>query len=390
MKLTGRSLDRAVSVSDVHRLARRRLPKAVFDYIEGGAEDEFTIARNRSAFADTTFVSSVLSDVSHRDLSTTVLGTPVEFPVVLSPVGLAALAHPDGEVAAARAASSAGLISTLSSSSAHSLEDVAASCFGPKWFQIYVWRDRDLTRRVVERARAAGYRALCLTVDVPVSARRERDLRNGFVIPPRPQLRQAGDVLLHARWFASLLANEARGNGIGMGSFTPEDLGLRERLRMIDVVNDLFDPSMSWRDLEWLKEVWGGPLVIKGVMSAADARHSIDSGADAVWVSNHGGRQLDGHPASLEALVEIADAVHGDAELYVDGGIRRGSDVVKALALGATACMIGRPYVYGLAAGGEVGARRVLEMLRTEIDATMALLGRASIKDLDRSAVRFG
>jgi L-lactate dehydrogenase (cytochrome) len=380
-------LESAANVADVRQLARRRLPHAVFDFVEGGAEDEITITRNRSGFSQIAFVPSALTDVSARDQSTTVLGTPVESPIVLSPVGLAALAHPDGEVAAARAATQAGLISTLSSSSAHSLEAVARSCEGPKWFQLYVWRDRELTRKVVERARAAGYTALVLTVDVAVSARRERDLHNGFVVPPKPRLSQATDVIRHAAWFRAMLLNEAQGHGIGMGNFTPDDLGLRQRLRMIDVVNDLFDPSMSWRDLEWLKQVWGGPIVIKGVLTAADARRSVDCGADAIWVSNHGGRQLDGVQATVTLLPAIVDAVGKEAEIYLDGGVRRGSDVVKALSLGATACMIGRPYVYGLAAGGEAGVGRVLSILRSEIDATMALLGRPRIKDLDHTAV---
>jgi isopentenyl diphosphate isomerase/L-lactate dehydrogenase-like FMN-dependent dehydrogenase len=383
-----RGLARAVSVEDVRRLAKRRLPRAVMDFIEGGAEDELTIRRNRAAFGSVGWIPSALTDVSARDQNTTVLGTPVRSPIVLSPVGLAALANPSaGEVAAARAASKMGIISTLSSSSGRSLEEVGASCAGPKWFQLYVWRDRKLTQEVVERARAAGYGALCLTVDVQVSARRERDLHNGFVVPPKPRLSQAGDLISHAAWFRELLGATVAGHGITMGSFTLKDVGIRGRLRMIDVVNDLFDPSMNWRDLEWLKEIWGGPLVIKGIMNPADARRCVDSGADAVWVSNHGGRQLDGLSASVTVLPAVVEAVAGDAEVYIDGGIRRGSDIVKCLALGAKACMIGRPYVYGLAAGGTAGVEKVIQILMAEIDATMALLGRPSLKDLDASCV---
>lgn len=380
-------LRRATGVDDVHAMARRALPRAVLDFVEGGAEDELTIARNRRALQDLAFVPRVLTDVSTRSQETTLLGTPVRSPVVLAPVGLAALAHPEGEVGAARAAARAGVVSTLSSSSAWSLEDVARSCDGPKWFQLYVWRDRDLTRRVVERARAAGYLALCLTVDVPVAARRQRDLRNGFTVPPGPRVRQAGDLVRHAGWFRRLAQSELSGHRIGLGSFTSADLGVRERLRMLDVVNELFDPTVTWSDLSWLKDVWGGPLVVKGVMTGADARRCVDAGADAVWVSNHGGRQLDGLPGTAEVLPEVVAAVGGRAEVYLDGGVRRGSDVVKALALGARACMIGRPYVYGLAAGGQEGVEVVLDLLRTEIDTTLALLGRPTLSSLDPGVV---
>lgn len=358
------------------------------DFVEGGAEDELTVRRNRSAFQSVEFMPSALTDVSSRDQTTTLLGTPVRSPIVLAPVGLAALARPSvGEVAAARAASTLGIISTISSSTGRSLEQISMSCEGPKWFQLYVWRDRNVTREILERARAAGYRALCLTIDVPVSARRERDLHNGFVVPPRPRLKQAGDLISRVGWFVELLTATAAGHGITMGNFTSENMGTRGRLRMIDVVNGLFDASMNWRDLEWLKGIWSGPLVIKGIMSPADAKRCVDSGADAVWVSNHGGRQLDGLTASVHALPGVVDAVAGYAEVFVDGGIRRGSDVVKCVALGANACMIGRPYVYGLAAGGQAGVEKVLGILMTEIDATMALLGRPTLKDLDASAV---
>jgi L-lactate dehydrogenase (cytochrome) len=383
-------LQRASGVDDVRDLAHRRLPRAVLDFIEGGAEEEVSIARNRQAFRDLAFVPRVLTDVSRRSQATTLLGTPVTSPVVLAPVGLAALAHPSGEVAAARAAATKGLISTVSSSSAWTLEDVAGSCDGTQWFQLYVWRDRELTRRLVERARAAGFRALCLTVDVQVSARRLRDLRNGFTVPPRPRLRQAGDLVRHAGWFRRLAVSELTGHKLTMGNFTSGDMGIRDRLSTVELANALFDAGVGWRDLEWLKEVWGGPVVVKGVMTGADARRSVDAGADAVWVSNHGGRQLDGLRGSAEVLPEVVAAVDGQVEVYVDGGIRRGSDVVKALALGARACMIGRPWVYGLAAAGQAGIEVVLDLLRTEIDVTLALLGRPTLESLDPGAVWSG
>lgn len=377
-----------VGVEDVRRIARRRLPRAVLDFIEGGGEDEVTLARNRERLHALSLVPRALVDVSVRDQSTTLLGTPVTSPVVLAPVGLAALAHPEGERAAARAAATGGVISTLSASSCWSLEEVAASCAGPKWFQLYVLRDRGLTRELVERARTAGYRALCLTVDVPVAARRERDLRNGFTVPPRPTVRHALDVVRHAGWFSALLRDEVTGHGLRMGNFdTGQGSGPAGRLVMMDMVNALFDPSVTTDDVAWLRELWKGPVVIKGVMTGADARRCVEAGADAVWVSNHGGRQQDGLPASIDALPDVVGAVGDDVEVYVDGGFRRGSDVVKAVALGARACMIGRPYMYGLAAGGQAGVEVVLEHFQREIDTTLALLGRPTLAALERCSV---
>ena len=375
------------NVEDVARIARRRLPRAVRDYVDGGAEDEVTLRRNTARLREIALAPRTLVDVSARDQTTVLLGTPVASPLVLAPVGLAALAHPEGERAAARAAAAQGLISTLSSSSCWSLEDVAASCSGPRWFQLYVLRDRELTAQLVERARAAGYRALCVTVDVPVAGRRERDLANGFSIPPRPTLRHGLDVALHARWFARFLHDEATGHGLAMGNFSPAPASPGGRLVMMDMVNQLFDPTVTEVDLAWLRSLWNGPLVVKGVMTAHDAARCVDAGADAVWVSNHGGRQQDGLRASIDALPEVAREVGDRAEVYVDGGIRRGTDVVRAVALGARACMIGRPYVHGLAAGGQAGVETVLRHLQHEIDVALALLGRPRLADVDASVL---
>lgn len=376
------------SVEDVRTIAHKRLPRAVNDFIEGGAEDELTISRNRSGFEKIQIVPQILTDVSARNITTTILGTKVSSPIVLSPVGLASLAHPMGEVAAAQAAEKMGIISTVSSSSSWNLEDIAIGSSGTKWFQLYIWRDRELTAEIVERARAAGYTALVLTVDVPISARRERDLHNGFTIPPRPRFSQSGDLLSHFGWFFAQLKSEMAGHKMSMGNFTPENVGMRSRLKMLEVVNDLFDPSITWSDVEWLKSIWNGPLVIKGVMTAADAKRTVTSGADAVWISNHGGRQLDGVSASVTVLPDIVRAVKGKVEVYIDGGIRRGSDIVKAIALGANACMIGRPYMYGLAANGSAGVEKVIQILQVEMDATMALMGRPTLESLDASAVQ--
>ena len=376
------------NVEDYRGLAHKRLPRAVIDFIEGGAEDEITISRNRKGFENIHIIPRILTDVSVRDISTTILGTPVSSPIVLCPVGLATLAHPLGEVAAGIAAANKGIISTYSSSSSWNLEDIAAASSGVKWFQLYIWKDRKLTAEIVERARKAGYTALVLTVDVPISARRERDLRNGFTIPPRPRVNQIGDLLQHLGWFYAQLKSEISGHKLSMGNFTPENVGMRTRLKMLEVVNELFDPSITWSDVAWLKSIWHGPIVIKGVMTPEDAKLAVKAGADAIWISNHGGRQLDGLSGTIEVLPEIVKAVKGRAEIYLDGGVRRGSDIVKAIALGANACMIGRPYMYGLAANGTAGVESIIKILEIEMDATMALMGRPSIASLDSSSVR--
>ena len=376
------------NVEDYRGLAHKRLPRAVIDFIEGGAEDEITISRNRDSFENIHIIPRILTDVSVRDISTTILGTPVSSPIVLCPVGLATLAHPLGEVAAGIAAANKGIISTYSSSSSWNLEDIAAASSGVKWFQLYIWKDRKLTAEIVERARKSGYQALVLTVDVPISARRERDLRNGFTIPPRPRINQIGDLVQHFGWFYAQLKSEITGHKMSMGNFTPENVGMRTRLKMLEVVNELFDPSITWSDVAWLKSIWNGPIVIKGIMTPEDAKLAIKAGADAIWISNHGGRQLDGVSGTIEVLPEIAKAVKGKAEIYLDGGVRRGSDIVKAIALGANACMIGRPAMYGLAANGAAGVESIIGILEIEMDATMALMGRPTIASLDSSAVR--
>lgn len=382
------TLQHTSNLEDVRSISTRRLPVAVNDFIEGGAEDEVTLRRNRTRFQSLAFTPRVLTDSGTRDQSTTILGTPVSSPIVLAPVGLAALAHPQGERAAALAAAEAGIISTLSSSSTWSLEEVAAATPNdPRWFQLYIWRERKVTEAIIERARAAGYRALAVTVDVQVAARRERDQRNGFEIPPRPTVRHAGDVIRHVKWFAQRGWDEVSGHGLTMGNFGNRK-SVGRRVVMMEWVNAMFDPTVTWDDLDWLRSIWDGPLLIKGIMSAADARQAVSRGVDGVWVSNHGGRQLDGLPSTIEVLPEIVDVVDGRAEVFLDSGVRRGSDIVKAIALGARACMIGRPYVHGLGAGGQTGVERVIQHLTSEIDSTLALVGCPSVTALDRSYIR--
>jgi L-lactate dehydrogenase (cytochrome) len=380
-----RGLARAFTIDDLRCLARRRLPRAVFDFVEGGAGDEQTVVRNRAAFERLLFQPKVLVDVSKREQATVVFGDRIETPVLLSPTGMAGLCWPKGEVAAARAAHEAGTIYTLSTHSSCSIEEVAAGAPGPLWFQLYVWQNRDLTRSFVERARAAGYRALLLTVDVPVISRRERDLRNGFTVPPRLTARNVLDTVRRVGWIRRVLFGPrlTLANLVGAPGAPRTDI-----VTLAGVANRQVDPSIAWGDLVWFRSLWSGPLLLKGVLTAADARRAAEHGVDGLVVSNHGGRQLDGVPAAIEALPEIVDAVAGRIDVLLDGGVRRGADVVRALALGARAVMVGRPYLYGLAAGGPAGVRHAIETLAREVDQALALVGVPRVGDLDRTIVR--
>ncbi len=371
---------RCHNIDDLRALARRRVPRAVFDYVDGGAWDEVTSRRNRTDFARLTIRPRVLVDVASIDTSTSVLGRPVSIPVIGAPTGTTALTHSRGELAVARALHAAGSIYTLSTASSYSIEEVAAEAPGSTWFQLYVWRDRGLVRELLERARAAGYLALVLTVDVPRAGARERDLRNRFSRPPRITLRSCFEALTRPRWSAAFI----RDPRISMGNVVARVAG-DSPVRMADFINAQFDPSVTWADLAWMRETWQGPLVIKGILRADDARTAVDLGASAIAVSNHGGRQLDHAPSAVQALPGIVDAVAADVEVLLDGGIRRGTDIVKALALGARACMVGRPLVYGLGAGGDAGVRRALELLTNELRLAMALAGCTSRGAIDET-----
>ncbi len=374
-----------ITVADVRRRARHRVPRAVFDFVDGGAEDETTVRRNRTGFDALTLLPRTLVDVSSRELGVTVLGEPVSLPVLLAPCGLARLLHPEGEVAAARAAGRAGTVYALSTGSSCSIEDVAAAATGPLWFQLYLWKDRGVIANLIERAAAAGYRALCLTVDVPIVGQRERDLRNGMTIPPRITPRNVVEAARHVRWTADFL----RGRPITFENFLGMGAGGDGASALGAFVNaEMINPAQAWADLEWVRGLWQGPIVVKGVMRGDDARRAVALGADAVVVSNHGGRQLDATAATVSVLPEVAEAVGDDAEVYLDGGVRRGTDVAKALALGARACLVGRPYMYGLGVAGEDGVAAVVDILRRELDRTLALLGCPRAADLDRSYLR--
>ena len=375
-----------VCVDDLKAAARRRLPRFVFDYVEGGAGDEITVRRNRNGFGRYALLPRVFTDVSARDTSCVVLGERLPFPVIVAPTGLLGMIRPGAEAMIARAAAHHGIPFAVSSMSSLSLEQIAAAVppSSKLWFQMYIWRDRGLTREVAARARAAGYRALCLTLDVQVLGSRERDHLHGFfTVPSRVTVRAILQAMSRPAWLAALARGPLPtfGNfaGVAGAGTTPQSLGT--------FATSQLDPSVTWKDLDWLRSVWDGALVVKGLLNADDARLAVAHGADAVVVSNHGGRQLDGAAGAIDALPAVVDAVAGRTDVILDGGIRRGRDVVIAVALGATACMAGRPFVYGAAAYGERGAGLAMDILRNDTDRTLALLGVSRLSALDSSAL---
>ncbi|MEJ7722237.1 MAG: alpha-hydroxy acid oxidase [Ilumatobacteraceae bacterium] len=387
---TTRRLRTAASVDDLRAMARRRLPRGVFDYVDGGAEDERSLRGNCQAFADRTFSPRVLRDVGTIDTSTTLLGSPLPIPLALAPTGFTRAVDPDGELAVARAAHRAGLPYTLSTLSTRSIEEVAATGAGRHWFQVYVWRDRGLVKDMIDRAASAGYEALMLTVDTAVLGRRERDVRRGFTLPPKIGLGTLVDGALHPGWTWRFVrsdpirfANVVAPSGAGVADGT-------DAVTLADFVNSQFDPTMSWDDVAWLRSVWDGPIILKGIQRAADAVIAADEGIDAIALSNHGGRQLDSAPAIVDLVAPVVDAVGDRSEIICDGGVRRGSDIVKAVALGARACLVGRAYLYGLGAAGERGVDHVLGLLSDDVARTMALVGAATVDELDRSLITGG
>ena len=374
----------AVNIDDLRRLALRRLPNGVFNYIDGGAEDEVTMRANREAFRRWNFAPRVLRDMSQVDTSTTLLGRRLPFPLVLAPAGFTRMPDPDGELAVARAAARAGIPYCLSTVATRSIEEVAAAADGCHWFQLYPLRDRELTRDLVQRAADAGYQAMMPTVDMAVSGRRERDVRRGFTLPPQIGLGTILDGIRHPGWTWRFIRSEpiVFSNVLGRSASdgtTP--------VALADFINTQFDPGFSWRDVAWLRDAWQGSLVIKGIQTVADARIAADHGCDAIVLSNHGGRQLDGAPPALDLVAPVADAVGDRIALICDGGVRRGGDIVKALALGADACMAGRAYLYGLGAGGEAGVDYAISLLAEEMSRTMALIGCASVAEIGRAHV---
>jgi L-lactate dehydrogenase (cytochrome) len=372
-----------VNIADLRRLAKKRVPKAVFDYLDGGADDERTLRENCAAFQDLTFRPRAAVDVKECDLKVRVLGHELSFPALLAPVGYSRLMHPGGEVAAARAAGDAGTGYILSTISGHKMENVKAASNGPVWYQLYLVGGRETAEGALERARRAGFSALVITVDTPVAGMRERDPRNGMKElldgSPFAKLPYLPNILAHPRWLLAFLRDGGvpRLENIVVPGEGP--------MPLIDVGAALARSVVTWQDLGWIRQIWNGPIVVKGVLIADDARRAIDEGASAIVVSNHGGRQLDDVSPSLRALPEIVEAVGGRTEVLMDGGIRRGSDIVKAMCLGARAVLVGRAYAYGLAAAGESGVARALQILRADVERTLRLLGCPSVSELNCS-----
>lgn len=372
------SLAKAHNIADMQALAGRALPRPIRDYLEGGADDEWTLARNRRAFDEWILAQHVMVDVSVIDMAADLIGLQSAMPLMLSPTGMSQLFHASGEIAVARAAAVAGVPYGLSTMATTSIETIAATG-ASRYFQLYLFRDRGLTKALLERAAASGYNALCLTVDTAIAGNRERDLRSGMIMPPRFTPGSLLSFAMHPRWSLGALKNRS----FQLANVVDHvgDLG-REGTNIIDYVNAQFDRSASWQDVEWLRSQWSGKLVIKGAMMPDDCARAVGCGVDAIMVSNHGGRQLDRAASPIDYLPRIRDRIQNTAQLIVDGGVRRGTDVLKAIALGADGCSIGRPYLYGLAAGGEAGVTHILSIFRREIARDMGLMGRTRIADI--------
>lgn len=378
-------LEDCCNIADLRVLAQKRLPAALFHYLDGGADDEWTLKRNTAAFDDYEIVPSQLRDVSRAELGTRVLGQPLAWPVILSPTGMSGLFHHTAEPAVARAAARSGVFYALSTLATTSIEEVAAAADGPKMFQIYVLRDRGLMLEFLQRCDSSKYSALCLTVDTPIAGNRERDRRTGMTMPPRFSAASLLSFAMHPRWTMNLLLHRR----FDLVNVKHRVDALQNRaMSVIDYANSQFDRSVTWKDVEWLVERWGKALALKGLLSVADARRAADCGVSAIMVSNHGGRQLDGVPGAIDCIVPIVDAVGDRVEVILDGGVRRGTHILKALALGARAVSIGRPYLFGLASAGEQGVDRALEMLRSELARSLTLMGRSSILELSRADIQ--
>jgi L-lactate dehydrogenase (cytochrome) len=376
-----KALENCVNIEDLRKLAKSKMPAPIFHFVDGGAEDEVTMRRNVTAFDDYEIETEYAVDVGQIDTSTTVLGQKIDWPVMTAPTGTVGLVRAGGELDAVRAVAKSGTIYSQSCVSNVTIEDVAAASDGPKMFQAYTFRDRAITRDFMARIKDAGFEALCLTYDVPVPGMRERDLHYGLKVPPEFSLNALLQFAIRPGWVWRYLMGPKFVMGNIQKHLKESDADLST---IIKFVANQFDPTATWKDAEELIADWDGPVAIKGIMTAADTQRARDVGATAVIVSNHGGRQLDGAPAAVDRLETVVDAAAGEMEVILDGGIRRGQHVVKALALGADACMIGRPYIYGMGAGGEAGVARALTILREQIERSMALSGFASIADITR------
>ena len=365
-------------VEDLRALARRKVPKAFFEYADGGSYNEETLRANRAELEPIKLRQRVMVDVSERSLATTIVGQKVSAPFALAPIGLCGMQYGDGEILSAQAAEEAELPFILSTMSINSIEQVAEATTKPFWFQLYVIRDRGFSKDILSRAAKAGCSALVLTVDLQVLGQRHRDIRNGMTVPPQIRIKNIIDMATKPEWVFSIL----KGKSKTFGNLAGHVKGMDDVTSLAQWTNHQFDPALNWKDVDWIKKIWPGKLIIKGILDVEDAKTAVKLGADAIVVSNHGGRQLDGAPSSISALPAIAQAVGSDTEVLFDGGIRTGSDMLRALALGAHACLIGRAYIYGLGAGGKAGVAKAIDILKKELSVAMALTGTTRVSDI--------
>jgi len=367
-------------IDDLRDLHMRRVPKAFFDYCDRGSYTESTLRANREDLSHIKFRQRILVDVASRSLNTTILGEPAAMPIALAPIGLTGMQHGDGEIYACRAAHDAGIPYTLSTMSICSIEDVASNVKKPFWFQLYMMKDRGFMKSLIERAIAAKCSALVLTVDLQVIGQRHADIKNGMTVPPQWKLSTLFDFATKPAWVSGVL----RGKRKTFGNLAGQMAGTEDLTSLSEWISTQFDPSLSWKDIEWIRNIWPGKMIIKGILDIVDAREAVKTGAEAMVVSNHGGRQLDGAPSSISVLPEIVQELGSQIEIMFDGGIRTGQDVLRALALGAKSCMIGRAYVHGLGAGGQAGVTKAIDIIGKELSTTMGLCGISRIADIDR------
>ena len=377
------TLQTATSIDDLRDIAKARVPKAFFEYADHGSYSQSTMRANRSDLQAIGLRQRVAIDVDKRDLQTTIAGTPAKLPLALAPIGLCGMQHGDGEILAARAAAAAGIPFCLSTMSICSIEDVAAASPVPFWFQLYVMRDRGFVKALIERAIAAKCSVLVPTLDLQILGKRYCDVKNGMTVPPKVTVANVIDVATKPRWAWSIL-NGKRKN---FGNISGHVAGMESVSTLSQWIGQQFDPTLSWKDLEWIRSIWPGKIVLKGILDVEDAKIAASLGVTAIVASNHGGRQLDGAPSSISQLGRIVDAVQGKTEVIFDGGVRSGQDVLRALAYGASSCMIGRAYIYGLGAGGQAGVTKAIEIIRDELDVSMALTGTRSVREIDRSVL---
>ena len=380
------NLNKCHNFDDYRRLAKKKLPSPIYHYIDGGADDEITLKRNTESFNNCDLIPDVLNDVSNVDLSTTVLGQKIDFPLFLSATAMHRLYHHHGERATAKAAEAMGTMFGISTMATVSIEEIAKLTKGPKLFQLYIHKDKGLTDNLIERCKQTGFNSMCLTVDTVVAGNRERDRRTGFTTPPKLTLASLISFALHPHWTINNLIHE-KFKLANLDHMTEKGSSIDKSV--IDYIDEQFDPSMNWKDAEYCVKKWGGPFALKGVMSVEDAKKAIDIGCSAIMISNHGGRQLDGSRAPFDQLAEIVDAVGDKIEVILDGGVRRGTHVLKALALGAKACSFGKGYLFALGAAGQKGVESILQKMKEEINRGMILMGCRSVKELNRTKIKF-